>query len=491
MTETKKTPMLTWINIAVGLALMLLFPMLPPIGTITPVGMKIMGIFLGMVFMWSAVDLIWPSILGLVLIALSGYTGEVTGYAAVKLVMKEAFGNDTILGLTFAMMLFGGVQYVGCTQYFIRFLMTRKFINRKPYVIMFMIFFASYLLAGLTNVIASLLILWPVSVDLMNRLGYKKGDKTYSSIIIGIMLAAAFGQPMFPFKGASMTIVSAYEKISGYSVNVLHYVVLTIVMSIILLLAYMAWLRFVVRPDVEALRNVTTEDFDREKLPPMNLKQKAFMIVIALYIILMLAPSFLPKSWAFVKLINSIGTVGLNMICVVVLMLMREDGKPVMDFKGIAAKSFNWNTYFLVASAMYGATALTNDVTGVKPFLVSLLQPILGGRPDFIFVLLILGFALITTNFANNAGMGVALMPIIIAFADQYPGVPAPALAMTTTLMVFVAIMTPAASPWCGMLYSRNDVTSKEIMQIGLPMCVIALLAYTFIGFPIAKIFFG
>lgn len=491
MTEVKKTPVITWINIAIGLALMLLFPLLPPIGTITPVGMKIMGIFLGMVFMWSAVDLIWPSILGLILIALSGYTGEVTGYAAVKMVMKEAFGNDTILGLTFAMMLFGGVQYVGCTKYFIRFMMTRKFINRKPYVIMFMLFFASYLMAGLTNVIASLLILWPVCMDLMDKLDYKPGDKTYYSIIVGIMIGAAFGQPMFPFKGAAMSIVSAYEKISGYSVNVLSYVILTIVMSTLMLLAYMLWLRFVVRPDVEALRNVTTEDFDREKLPPMNLKQKAFMITIAVYIVLMLLPSMLPNDLALVKLINSIGTVGLNMLCVVVLMVMREDGKPVMDFKAIASKSFNWNTYFLVASAMYGATALTNDVTGVKPFLVNLLQPILGNRPDFVFVLLILGFALITTNFANNAGMGVALMPIIIAFADQYPGVPAPALAMTTTLMVFVAIMTPAASPWCGMLYSRNDVTNKEIWSIGLPICVIALIAYTFIGFPIAKLFFN
>ena len=45
MTEVKKTPVMTWVNIAIGLALMLLFPMLPPIGTITPVGMKITGIF--------------------------------------------------------------------------------------------------------------------------------------------------------------------------------------------------------------------------------------------------------------------------------------------------------------------------------------------------------------------------------------------------------------------------------------------------------------
>ena len=105
--------------------------MIPAIDPITPVGMKVVGIFLGVVYLWSTVDLIWPSMLALLMIALSGYTGDVTGYAAMKLVLKEAFGNNTMVSLMFAMILFGGVSVVGCTKYFIRFLMARKFMNKN------------------------------------------------------------------------------------------------------------------------------------------------------------------------------------------------------------------------------------------------------------------------------------------------------------------------------------------------------------------------
>lgn len=490
MKEAKKTPMKVWIQIAVGLCFMFLFPLLPPIEPITPIGMKIVGIFIGLVYLWSAVDLIWPSMLALLLMAFSGYTGDVTGYAAMKLVLKEAFGNNTMVSLMFAMILFGGVSYVGCTKYFIRFLMTRKFINRRPYMIIFMLIFTTFLLSGLTHVIAALLIMWPVGVELMDRIGYKKGDKVYTAIILGTMIGTTLGQPLFPFKGAAMSVVSAYEKMAGETVNVLSYVLVATVVAVIMIALYVLWIRFVYRPDVELLRNVTVEEFEREDLPPMNKRQKGFMYAVAGYIILMLIPCILPKSLAIVKLINSLNSEGLNFVFIVILMILRDEGEPLMDFKNIAKQTMNWNTYLLVAAALYVAGSLTAEVTGVKPFLVNILQPILGNRPDLLFVLLILMFALITTNFANNAGMGVALLPIITTFADQYPGVSATALSVTMTLTVFVAILTPAASPHAGMLFGRPDIDKKDIMVLGLPFCVMGLIVYTFIGFPIANMLF-
>ena len=49
-------------------------------------------------------------------------------------------------------------------------------------------------------------------------------------------------------------------------------------------------------------------------------------------------------------------------------------------------------------------------------------------------------------------------------------------------MMVFVAILTPAASPFAGMLHGlKNMVSTKEIISIGLPMCIIAWLVYTLI----------
>lgn len=491
MKETRKTPVMTWVYTAIGLGIMILFPMLPPIEPITQVGMKVLGAFVGMVFLWSTVDMIWPSMLGLVLIAISGYTGDVTGYAAMKLVMKEAFGSDTMIGLTFAMILFGGVEYVGCTKYFIRFFMTKKIINGRPYVMMFMILFSSYLLAGLTNPIASLLILWPIGAELMREFGYKKGDKAFYCLIIGVMLSAAFGQPMFPFKGAAMIVVGAYENITQTTVPVLQYIAYNLIMSVLLLLAYLFVMKFIIRADMTALKNVTTERFDKEKLPPMNRKQKGFMITIAAYITVMILPCVLPASWGLVKVINRMGIIGVNMVSIIILMLIREDGEPLLDFKGIGKKSFNWNTYMLVAGAIYAANAISSDITGIKPFLIQTLQPFLGGKPDIVFIFMILAFALVTTNFANNAGMAVVILPVIVAFSEQYPGIPTITLSMSVIMMVFVAVLTPAASPWAGMLYGMKDLVSgKEIIKIGLPMCLIALFAYVLIGYPLANMLF-
>jgi sodium-dependent dicarboxylate transporter 2/3/5 len=78
-----------------------------------------------------------------------------------------------------------------------------------------------------------------------------------------------------------------------------------------------------------------------------------------------------------------------------------------------------------------------------------------------------------------------------MAFADQYPTVNTVVICMSITMMVFVALMTPAASPYCGMMHARTDAISlKEITKLGAPMCILAVVIYTFIGFPIANLLF-
>ena len=310
-------------------------------------------------------------------------------------------------------------------------------------------------------------------------------------MICGVYLASTLGQPMFPFKGASYVVVSAFERMSGMSVNYGAYIAYNIIMSLILLACFLLFVRFVIRPDVEGFKKITVEELTKEKLEPMNIQQIAFFLMIVVYVAFLLIPNFLPKTIPFVGFLSSIGLLGLTVFLMVILMVIPFKGKPMLDFKAVAKKSFSWDIVFLVTAALYVCNALSSEVTGVKPFLIQLLQPLLGGRPDIVFILLILGFALITTNFANNAGMAVVLLPVIIAFADQYPGVNSLVLSMTVTMMVFVALLTPAASPYCGMLHARKDLVSYgEILRLFVPMAVIALLVYAFVGFKIANFLF-
>ena len=487
----KKMPWTYWLHLAIGMCLMFIVPRLGPWEPITEVGMTVLGVFIGMVYLWSALDSIWPSLLGLLMISISGFVPELKGYAAVKNLFLNAFGSETVIVLILGMVLFAGVEYVGCTKYMARFFMKIKLLEGRPFVFLFIFLFCSYIISGLTNPMAAMLILWPIAIEISGRFGYGRGDKIFYTLICGVYLAATLGQPMFPFKGASYIIVSAYEKVTGIAVNYGSYIAYNFIMSVILLICFVLFVRFVLRPDVEGFKKITVAELTKEELPKMNAQQLAFFIMIVVYVLALIAPNFLPKTIPFIAFLSNIGILGVTIICTAALMVLPYNGAPMMNFKGIAKKSFNWDIFFLVAAALYACNAMTDASTGIKPFLIQALQPLLGGKPDIVFVFLILAFALITTNFANNAGMAVVLIPVVIAFADQYPGVDSTVLCMSICMMVFVALLTPAASPYCGMLHAQKDLVDySQILKLFVPMVFIAIIVYTVIGYQIANILF-
>ncbi len=489
--NAEKMPWTYWLHLAIGLGFMLVFPMLSPIEPITEVGMAVLGVFIGMVYLWSTLDSIWPSLMGLMLVALAGYVPELQGYAAVKKLFMESFGTDTVIVLILGMVLFSALEFVGCTKYMARFFMSRKVLEGRPYVFLFIFFLCSYVIGGFTNPMASMLILWPIAIEVCQNFGYKKGDKIFYTMICGVYLASTLGQPMFPFKGASLVIVSAFEKVSGLSVNYGSYIAYNVIMSLMLLAAFLLIVKVLIRPDVSGFKKITVAELTKDPLPKMNVQQLGFFLIVVVYIVALLLPNFLPKTIPVIAFLNNINVIGVSAFCIVIMMIIPYKGKPMLDFKAVARKSFSWDIFFLVAAALYVCNAMTAESTGIKPFLIQTLQPLLGGKPELVFVFLLLAFALITTNFANNAGMAVVLIPVVLAFADQYPGVDPVVICMSICMMVFVALLTPAASPYCGMLHARKDLVEyKEIMQLFLPMVVAALVLYTLIGYQIAKILF-
>lgn len=80
----------------------------------------------------------------------------------------ESFGTDTVIVLILGMVLFSALEFVGCTKYMARFFMSRKVLEGRPYVI-----------GGFTNPMASMLILWPIAIEVCQNFGYKKGDKIF------------------------------------------------------------------------------------------------------------------------------------------------------------------------------------------------------------------------------------------------------------------------------------------------------------------------
>ena len=480
---------MSYLHTAIGILIMLAGFVIAPFGPVTEVGVKCLFIFLGMVYLWSTVNPLWPSMLGLVLLGLSGYAGE--GAAGFKAVMASSIGNDTVILLMLTMVLFGALDVLGVTKHIAKWCLTRKIINGRPYLFLTAVYVTSYVMSVIVSPPTAVLIIWPVALHMMNAFGVTKEDRIWHHYFVGLFAIMCIGQPVLPFKGAQLLILNNIQKLAGTEVNWGTYMLYNIIIAAIMTTGYLLALKFIIKPDVSKLQNVTAEQVAAAlPLPEMDRAQKMLLISLPLFIVLMLAPSFLGKYIPFLQFFNVIGSTGLAMVFLVFFMIVKHEGKPVINYNFISSKAFNWGTIFMVAAAVYGANTLSAESTGVKLLIVDLLNPILGGCSEMVFVTLMLACALILTSFANNAGIGLILLPVAAAFTEQM-GIPFLPVGMGVGMMVFCSMLTPAACPHAAMAFGRKDLyDGKAMVKIGLPFCIAYLAVYVLIGYPMAKFFF-
>ncbi|RYD05811.1 hypothetical protein N752_07925 [Desulforamulus aquiferis] len=128
--------------------------------------------FIGLIYLWSFVSILWPSLLGIV--ALS-----ITEYASLKEVLMSSFGDTVPVLVLFAMILFGAIQHAGVTQYISRWFLTRKMINGRPVIFSFIFIYTAYVLAALSaNILPALLLMWSILYNVLKDVGYKKEIST-------------------------------------------------------------------------------------------------------------------------------------------------------------------------------------------------------------------------------------------------------------------------------------------------------------------------
>lgn len=481
-------------HVVIGMTITAIFWIIPPIEPITAIGMRCVGAFLGMVYMWSAIEALWPSLFGLFMLGLSGYAGD--GLAGFNAVWLNAVGLNTVLLVLFSMVLFGALDEIGDTKIIAKWLLTRKIYKGRPIAFMAVFYVMCFAISTLVSPIVSLIMVWPIAVRMVKAVGIDRNDAIWKYFFIGVFLVSTLGQPFFPFLGAQLIPCSAFASMTQTMGNalvipMLPYMATDLIMTTLVMAIYLLFIKINPKIDLAKLQAIDPAMVEQEMpLPPANLQQKLYLWMVPIYLLLIVLPQFIkgnPVSTFF----NTLSTMGITIMFVILFVAIRWQGKPLLDFKEVAYKQMNWGIFFMIAAAVYGANTLSADNTGVVAFLVQALNPNLGGQPEMVFVAIMFTVALIITNFANNAAMAVVLMPVVITFSNQLGISPVP-VAMGVILMVFVAMLTPAASPHAGMMFGRKDIyKGKDIISIGLPMCAVTLVSYIFIGYPLMKLLLG
>ena len=476
-TAKKKVDYLNIFHTAVVLFFLFGFGQLPAVEPITPIGMKVIGIFIGMIYGWSTVGLVWPSLLGLLALAFSGYM-------PLKTIWANSFGNDNVVQFIFIFVFAGAVEAHGVTKFIAFWMLTRKFVEGKPWMFTFIYLLAIGVLAALTSSSPAIILGWSILYSIFGAVGYKKGDKYVAFMIFGTIMAAQSGMAIVPFKSAPLAIVGAFEGIAGYKIDYLSYMAFMIITFCLVLLTLVAIGKYVLRLDVSALQNMKREDIiEDESVLKLNATQKVVFGLLIALVTFMILPSVLPKEMFLAQVLNSLGATGVAVVIVVLMCIVRMGGKPLMNFQPIAAQNISWGVLLLLASVMVISGCLSKADVGFVAWLKLMLTPVFGDSSPVFFVVMLVIVAVIFTNFCNNAATAIALMPIVLAFASAL-GISESLVAVVVTFSVMLAFLTPAASPSAALLHGNEWISKKDIylmgfIAIGASVLVVLLVTFT------------
>lgn len=500
------------IHVLIGIAIAMVFRFLIPVGTlpgVTAVGMQVVGVFIATIYMWSTVDPSLGSITSIVLLGFSDFgrlaaDGTLSAGGGMTPVLAQTFGSAVLVQCLFLMIIAGGLTDRRINAYIARFILTRKFIEGNPWVFVTCITLGSYVMAVFLGCFAPIFLFWPVLTEVYEEVGFAKRDKFPKLMTIMVVMGALVGFPVPPFMGNGLALIGSWHGIvanataegtvlNAAMINNGKYLIACFILGVIVLVAMIAVMKFILKPDVTPLKSITIEMLNKNPLPPMNPAQRLYAIVYVIMILCMLLPTII-KGVAIFDFIqaNNYG-VGLAVTAALLAIHAEGDGgknEPLLRFGPVMATKINWGTYYIIAAALVIGTALTNKATGVTAFLNQMLSPIFAGMSGTTFTIVLLIACVILTNICNSLVIGILLQPVVLSFCAQSGVAAAPIVTLLIFTVLSTAAVTPAASPFAAMLFGNKEfLDNGDIYKNCSILVVTEVILVLVIGIPMMSMF--
>lgn len=465
-----------YIDFAIIIILMIGFGFLPPIGPLTQVGMQTLGIFISLIYAWSRGQMIWTSLLGLIVY---GYVGENT----VASIFTAAFGNGTLLMVVWITVFAAAVERCGLLQFVAEWVLTKKFVTKSPMMMALGFFIASVLAGIFVGNPAASIFLWAIFYDVVGKLGVPKKSPYVTAVLVGIVVLTYTGNAILPyyvFLQIGLGIMAAADP--SFTLNLGSFSLLSIVINIVLVPALLLVTKLL-------CRNVNfkiDENIINKKGNKLNREQKIVFVTLICVVALLIVPNFLPASAIKTFLLN-FGTVGAMCLGAVVLMVITVNGQSINDIGESMKTALPWSTYFMLAAALAISNGITADGTGVVELLSNVFGPVLGGKSMFVFMAILVVIGVVLTNIMNNIVTYTLLIPLSLPFAATC-GVPEQLIVALLAIILCQGVVMPSGSVMGALLHANKDwLTTSMIYKYAICFELTLAIITILVGVPVGS----
>jgi hypothetical protein len=469
-----------YIHIIIGIAIMTIFSFLEPIEPITPMGMRIIGLFIGTLYLWSTVDALWPSFFAIVITALMGYE-------PIAKALADSLGSSTVWMFIAIFALFGAMDEIGLTDRIIAKCLSSPLLRGHPWLFTSLIFVTQIIIANTVGALVSTLLMWEVIAKVRDLTTFKNGDRWLHLMVMGAAFTGASSTIILPFRSMMMiSLMDIVTKATGLTANYTQVMLFALPMVFIIMAIYILMMRYVFKTDVSPLMNLDPSAFKQE-LGPMTSIQKVMLTIFSLWLLTLFAGSYLPKgTWTAAKY-NSMAAAGVTILFFCIASIIEMNGKPLVRFQATVQK-IPWGMIIMIGCAIFLATIITDKSTGILPALTQVLTPFLQGHSAYIFIALILATSVLLTNIANNMVIATMMCPILISINAIQPFNLLGAIVLLHFAVNF-ALILPSGSPVAAVLFSHEMCDIKNHFKFSIMAVALATIALIVIGYPLAALF--
>lgn len=241
-----------------------------------------MGTFIGCIYGWSVLNMLWPSVLALISMGIT---------VGMDSLVATAFGNQTVLILIFMTVVMSVTTETGAMDWLVAKLLGAKFTQRKPWITVWFLLLVAYIAGNLNSVVMALVMVG-VLTSVFRQLQVEPYTKLPMMMFLGVALCLMLGQVTFPFMGLGLVLVSAYTAMFQTALNFGQYILFALPLGIFMTIVYVLIMRFIMRVDVSAFKNFDASMTQVDgKDGAITRDQKLSLFFFFLYCVLVLCSS--------------------------------------------------------------------------------------------------------------------------------------------------------------------------------------------------------
>ena len=338
------------------------FRLLPCPGSVTPYGMEVLGVFVGLVYGWTFLGLLGPSLFGAIVMG-------TTDYGSVQDVFVAMFSNSTVLMMLVGILAFAAIEQTGAGDWLIAKLLNSKIAKKSPIFIVEIFLFIFYL----GNIIGLCWFLYfamlPLCAEMLLKCGYEKGDRFNLFFLAGCLIFGQIGMTLFPFLGWSLMTVGTMMQLTQTMISYPQYMAIMAIFGILSFITYPFLMKICgCKFDKLATVDIQTAFPNVKADAKLTVAQNLSIWSVVLFVVFVIAASMFGKNIAFLSYINTkIGVLGLMAILWVFIVMFQTNGKPLLDMRKAAAGNIGDNNACMGVGGVYHFTVsdIDSDVTAV------------------------------------------------------------------------------------------------------------------------------